>query len=227
MMNSQHAHKLDNPVWYALSETHSGFSVNLDHSKFYHPDYCPFGGSIHPEQISTDISAYSLLADNFYVVGEKPVFSADLKINKHLVCDQMVIDKQPGIYILEDIIFLNEHYTLELQELVNLVQPGYFRGKTSSLGNYYGIFKDAMLVAAAGERMRMDEYTEVSAIVTHPDHTGKGYAKQLITHAVNNIFSQNRIPFLHVAEDNAGAIHLYHKLGFVTRRKMSFWNITR
>lgn len=227
MMNAQHEHKLDNPVWYSLSETHSGFSVNLEHGKFYHPDYCPFGGCIYPEKISEDISAYSLLADNFYVVGEKPAFSNNLKLNKQLICDQMIIRSQPEINIHEDIIQLNDHYHLELQELVNLVQPGYFRPKTSSLGNYYGIFKDGVLVAAAGERMRMNEYTEVSAIVTHPDHTGKGYAKQLITHAVNSIFSQNKIPFLHVAEDNAGAIHLYHKLGFVTRRKMNFWNITR
>jgi predicted GNAT family acetyltransferase len=111
--------------------------------------------------------------------------------------------------------------------LVNLVQPGYFKNKTSLLGDYFGIFKDNQLVAITGERMQMDAFTEVSAIITHPDHTGKGYAKQLITHVVNKIFDQNKIPFLHVVETNIGAIKLYEKLGFVTRRKISFWNITK
>ena len=91
----------------------------------------------------------------------------------------------------------------------------------------FGIFKYGHLVAAAGERMKMNDYTEVSAIVTHPDYTGLGYAKQLIAHTVNNIFDQDKIPYLHVVDSNAGAIKLYEKLGFSTRRNISFWNIIR
>ena len=95
------------------------------------------------------------------------------------------------------------------------------------LGDYFGIFKNGDLIAVTGERMKMNDFVEVSAIVTHPDHTGQGYAKQLIAHTVNNIFSQNRMPYLHVLENNTGAIKLYEKLGFTTRRKMSFWDITK
>jgi predicted GNAT family acetyltransferase len=73
--------------------------------------------------------------------------------------------------------------------------------------------------------MQMEDYIEVSAVITHPDHTGKGYAKQLVTHTVNAIFEQNKIPFLHVSESNVGAIRLYEKLGFQTRTKISVWNI--
>ncbi len=74
--------------------------------------------------------------------------------------------------------------------------------------------------------MKMNDFVEVSAIVTHPGHIRQGYAKQLIAHTVNNIFAQSKTPYLHVAEINVGAIKLYEKLGFMTRRKMSFWNIT-
>ena len=70
----------------------------------------------------------------------------------------------------------------------------------------------------------MNGYTELSAIITHPAHTGKGYAKQLITYASNNIFDQDKIPFLHVANSNIGAIGLYEKLGFRTRQEMNFWH---
>jgi predicted GNAT family acetyltransferase len=108
-----------------------------------------------------------------------------------------------------------------------LVQPGYFKKDTNLLGHYYGIFKNGQLIAASGERMKMNDYTEVSAIVTHPLHTGNGYATQLIAHTVNNILDENKMPYLHVAATNTGAIQLYQKLGFVTRRKMSFWNIIR
>ena len=73
--------------------------------------------------------------------------------------------------------------------------------------------------------MKMNGFTEVSAVVTHPSYSGKGFARQLVTHTVNNIFDENKLPFLHVAETNFGAIELYEKLGFKTRRRMSFWNL--
>lgn len=73
--------------------------------------------------------------------------------------------------------------------------------------------------------MKMNTHTEVSAIVTHPLYTGQGLAKQLIAHTVNNIFNQNKTPYLHVVDSNIKAIQLYEKLGFVTRRELSFWHI--
>ena len=43
-MKTQNDKKLDNPVWFSLSETHQSFLVDYGSVKFYHPDYCPFGG---------------------------------------------------------------------------------------------------------------------------------------------------------------------------------------
>jgi ribosomal protein S18 acetylase RimI-like enzyme len=226
-MTKKDHHKLDNPVWYSLSETHKPFSVDYTIAKFYHPDYCPFGGFEATENISRQIDEYATLVDNFYVVGNKPQLSDRLTLHKELICLQMVIDNKIEIAQKEQIILLTNEHADALFQLVNLVQPGYFKSKTALLGNYFGVFKNGELVAVAGERMKMHDYTEVSAIVTHPNYTGLGYAKQLIAHAVNNIFDQGKIPYLHVVETNVGAIKLYEKLGFTTRRKMSFWNIMK
>ena len=219
--------KLDNPVWNSLSETHGGFVLDYGNTKFYHPDYCPFGGFINSQSTLEASNQYSVATDNFFIVGEKPEISNSLKIVKELICLQMIVYNKIELSITDTIIKLTEEHNQELVHLVNLVQPGYFKNKTASLGNYYGIFKEDQLVAITGERMKMNDFTEVSAIITHPDHIGKGYAKQLIAHCVNNIFSENKIPYLHVVESNIGAIGLYEKLGFVTRRKMSFWNISK
>ena len=219
--------KLDNPVWYSLSETHRQFAVEYDNIKFYHPDYCPFGGFKENENILNPNKNYSQLSDSFFVVGQSPTLPQNLVMKKSLVCLQMILDDNITIDQRDEIIPLTEDNREALFELVNFVQPGYFRKKTFLLGDYFGIFKNDKLVAVTGERMKMEGFTEVSAIVTHPDHIGKGYAKQLIAHVVNNIFSQNKIPYLHVVETNTAAIGLYKKLGFETRRKISFWNITR
>jgi GNAT superfamily N-acetyltransferase len=219
-------HKLDNPAFHSLNETHSSYSINFDGLNCYHPDYCPFGGSDSTD-IANDLNEYSKVIDNFYIIGEKPNYSQNIILKKELLCLQMTIDHRLEIPIREEIRSLNGTHEEELFDLVNLVQPGYFRRRTAELGDYFGIFKQGKLVAASGERMKMHDFTEVSAIVTHPDHTGKGYAKQLIAHTVNRIFDENKIPFLHVAESNSGAIRLYEHLGFRTRRKISFWNFVR
>jgi len=217
--------KLDNPVWHSLNETHENYSINYNHLKCYHPDFCPFGGYENSNDISGEIDKYAKLINNFFIVGNKPKFSKSLTLKNELVCLQMVMSHYIDLEIQEDIIKLNYNYEEDLFKLVNLVQPGYFKNKTIQLGDYYGIFRNRNLVAVAGERMKMNDFVEVSAIVTHPEHTGKGYAKQLIAYTVNKILNQNKIPYLHVAESNIGAIKLYEKSGFETRRKISFWNI--
>lgn len=217
--------KLDNPIWHSLNEIHNDFSLEFDAIKFYHPDYCPFGGFLNSDKTADGIEAYASLTNNFFVVGNKPNSNDKVLMNNELVCNQMVLDKQIDVEINEQIVELQtEIHKADLFNLVNLVQPGYFKNKTSHLGNYYGIYKDEKLVAVTGERMKMDAYTELSAIVTHPDFTGKGYAKQLIKFASDKIFDEQKIPYLHVAYNNIGAIKLYEKLGFQTRREISFWN---
>lgn len=216
--------KLDNPAWYSLSETHNDFAVEYDNIKFYNPDHCPFGGALHNNGTESGIVVYAFLTEQFFVIGDRPGISDKLKIESELICNQMVLDKRIAIDIVENIIELDtKDQRDDLLKLVNLVQPGYFKNKTADLGSYYGIYKNDQLIAVTGERMKMDDYTELSAIVTHPEHTGKGYAKQLIVHASNKIFDESKIPYLHVADTNFNAIRLYEKLAFVTRKKISFW----
>lgn len=219
--------KLDNPVWFSLSETHKDMAIDLDNVKFYSPDHCPFGGFIKIGGTAKSLDRYSALASNFFVVGDQPKFDTRLTLNKELVCNQMVLDHTVEIDDDEEILELDTIHRADLLDLVNLVQPGYFKNKTPELGNYYGIYKEGQLVAVTGERMKMNGFTEVSAVVTRPGHTGRGLAKKLVAYTSNRIFLENKIPYLHVAEENTGAIKLYEKLGFVTRRKMSFWNFIK
>lgn len=218
--------KLDNPVWNSLNEVHNKFSVEYDGIKFYASEYCPFGGFINYKKSSEGINNYAQKINNFYVVGEKPKNQNQLVLTKNLICNQMLLHKPIDIELTEAITELNtEQQKNDLFDLVNMIQPGYFKKKTSDLGKYFGIYKDNRLVAVTGERMKMNKYTEVSAVITSPEHTGKGYAKQLIKHTTDQIFNENKTPYLHVAESNIGAIKLYEKLSFLTRRKISFWNL--
>ena len=219
--------KLDNPAFHSLSEVHQDKVIQYEGVKFYHPLYCAFGGVIAPNVMAKGLSAYAQLSSDFFIVGEAPVVDTSLTLVKELVCLQMVLDKPIDFNPTQEIILLESKAQKQaLFELVNLVQPGYFKKKTADLGCYFGIYQDEQLVAVCGERMKMNDFTEISAIVTHPKYTGRGYAKQLIKHCVQNIFQEGKTPYLHVVASNIPAISLYKKLGFLTRRKISFWQLS-
>jgi ribosomal protein S18 acetylase RimI-like enzyme len=105
----------------------------------------------------------------------------------------------------------------EMVELAALTKPGPFGTRTHELGTYLGIRQNGKLVAMSGERLKVPGYTEVSAVCTHPDHTGKGYARILMTEVMRRIRERGETPFLHVRADNDRAIELYQRLGFGER----------
>lgn len=220
-------YKLHNPVWHSLNEVHKNYGVDCEGIKFYLPEYCRFGGSIEGVDSMQGLNEYSNLINNFYMVGNKPNFSNLLRINKQIFCNQMILKEVVDVQIEEDILELKSAIQQsDLFDLVNLVQPGYFVERTFELGQYFGIYKNGELVAVTGERMKMNNYTEVSAIVTHIKYRRKGYAKQLINYTTRKILDENKTPYLHVSALNIGAIKLYETLGFETRRKITFWNLT-
>ncbi len=224
-MNVKHP-ELDNPVWYSLQETHQAFCTEHAGMKFYLPEMAPFGAFSDVETTFEGTVSYAHLCHDFYVVGERPDVGNGLILKKELVCDQMILENPCEILFSEEIVLLDRNRRPDLAALVNRVQPGYFKDETAVLGNYYGIYVNGILVAVTGERMQMNAYKEISAVVTHPDYTGKGYAGQLVAFVANAIIAENKMPFLHVAASNSRAIQLYEKLGFVKRRSMSFWNLS-
>jgi predicted GNAT family acetyltransferase len=69
----------------------------------------------------------------------------------------------------------------------------------------------------AGERLWIGDCRELSAVCTHPDAQGRGYARALIGQAVSRMLRAGQTPILHVDSRNTQAIDLYLALGFVRR----------
>ncbi len=110
----------------------------------------------------------------------------------------------------------------EMIELTSLTKPGPFGPRTHELGNYVGIRVEGRLAAMAGERLKVPGYTEVSAVCTHPDFLGRGYAAALMREVMRGISNRGETPFLHVREDNTRAIELYKRMGFQIRKAGHF-----
>jgi predicted GNAT family acetyltransferase len=79
----------------------------------------------------------------------------------------------------------------------------------------------------AGERLHVDGYREVSAVCTHPDFRGRGYAGLLSRIVADRIRSEGETPFLHAYAENATAIRLYEALGFRVQRHLTVQMLRR
>lgn len=110
----------------------------------------------------------------------------------------------------------------EMLDLVARARPGPFRPRTREMGTYLGIRENGRLVAMAGERLRPPGWTEISAVCTAPEARGRGHAARLVRALAARIEARGERPFLHVAEENAGAIALYERLGFEVRKRVTF-----
>lgn len=217
-MNNEN--KLDNPAWYALTEIHQPFAVGTNEIKKYQRYIAPWVAHTSSDPtILNKLDPFIEKEESFYVFDSMPQLPPNYIHENTVHCLQMICRQEIKATINNaGIEKMGDEDGEEVENLINLVQPGYYNPGTRLMGEYYGIRQNGQLVALAGERMRMNGFTEVSGVVTHPDFTGRKYAQQLVALVVNNNIAAGIIPFLHVAETNERAIKLYEHLGFVNRR---------
>jgi ribosomal protein S18 acetylase RimI-like enzyme len=214
---------LKNPIWHALNSGNKDLASGTASVKCFPEDVTTFVGledftRKRFETLYEMVPANSVRA-TFSPLGTKipePWQKAGgLEINQMIYCGGEIAFPGEAIRLLAD------DDIPEMTELTRITNPGPFRSRTIDFGNYHGIFDDGKLVAMAGQRLKPYEYTEISAVCTHPEHRGKGFAKKLLLFQIALIQRSGSIPFLHVATTNHAAIALYESLGFVTERTLS------
>ncbi len=218
-------HPLDNPVWHALCGPHSHFAVHHGRAAHYPRDVAAFSAIA---EFSTQ--AYADLAHDLPVGAEArlvvhapgPAPSGWTLVNDVPLL-QMVAPAFDGA-VLDGPAFvtLGPPHMTSVLALVELTQPGPFAVRTLQMGHYIGVVEDGRLLAMAGERMRLHDHVELSAICTHPQARGRGLAEHLMRRLMRDACQRGQTPFLHVLPQNTAAIALYLRLGFVVRAEMHF-----
>ena len=245
-------HLLDNPIWESLQTHHRKFALTDTSIARYPRNIGPFAGialdgatapfaahsaeraaphaqSAHMSRDSAALRALLAVDELVYFLGVPPAALSDeftmhaYDLLPQLVASAPIKEIVPGPEIIE----LAEAHRPDMIALTALVYPGYFRERTADIGGYIGIYQDGMLAAMAGERMKCHQYQEMSAICTHPNFLGRGYAARLLGALTNRTFERGFTPFLHVNAENTRARAVYDRLGYRERTRLPFVSVTR
>ena len=217
-------HPLDAVIWRALTSVQGNLAEGDERARRYPAAVAPFAATIDMEPASLRSLLALVSGDDrialFTTEAVEP--PSEFSVIRRDSVDQMVLKDagagaaQPGT----PIVVLGVGDVPEMLALASVTQPGPFGTRTIELGDYFGIRQRGVLVAMAGERMRLDGFTEISAVCVEPAYRGNGFAVELVESLVSSIAARSEIPFLHVFSSNHAAIALYRKLGFALRRRM-------
>jgi ribosomal protein S18 acetylase RimI-like enzyme len=215
-------HPLDRVVWRALTGRQRHFAQGDDLARRYPAELAPFG-AILDERPESYRSLFRLVppGDRLALVTPNEVDPPrEFVVAKRDLVDQMILEGEPTDKSRRALSRLTSADIPEMRALVELTKPGPFGPRTIELGRYLGVRVDEALIAMVGERMKIEDYTEISAVCVHPDSRGQGLAADLVTSLAHILMRDREIPFLHVFASNEPAIDLYRKLGFAVRRRM-------
>lgn len=226
------AHPLDRAVWNALSARLSDFATSDSDSRAVRidPEVGVFLAAADGSQDSR--ARLTELARRHPGAGlveraDRPMVDVlpDAPILRRIDLVQMTATaltpaRTPGTEGAFEL--LTEADAPEMLALATLTKPGPFRSRTRELGPFIGIKQDGVLIAMAGRRLRVDGFTELSGVCTHPDHRGKGYAALLSRAVVSEILASGEAAFLHAFAEHDATIAFYRSLGFAVRAPMTY-----
>ena len=213
-------HPLDAPIWEALRTTHAPLALGDELAKKYPREISPLSG-LREQSPEAYASLARLLEPGEPAVlflTEAPRPPQGWKIVRHSGLEQRVCERLAESTRPEPVFEpLTAGDVPEMLALTKLTVPGPFATRTIEFGGYIGVREGGRLLAMAGQRTRPAGFTEISAVCTHPDARGRGYAEALIRSLARSIFARGETPFLGVRPDNESAKRVYERLGFKLR----------
>ncbi len=219
-------HVLDNPAWNALISGNKRLASGFGPIRHFDKDVSPFAAMAEntPENFKLLAEQLAHAGPILFVTPVEMDIPAPWRVLNCIKGLQMVhVASDPPEALNIALVPLTREHVPQMLELTKLTNPGPFASRTIEFGHYYGVFEQQQLVAMAGQRLYAFGHAEISAVCTHPDHTGKGYARQLLLNQLHRIRQASEVPFLHVRHDNLRAISLYQNLGFSARTEVYFY----
>lgn len=207
---------LDHIFWHTLTGPHAQYASGAGGARRYARGFSPilaFADARQPDFAA--LAPFCEAGEHFYCDSWTGPAPDGWQIEAESTMFRMVWNAAlPTADAAPDAVRLGPDHAAQALELATLCRPGPFGPRTIELGDYFGYFDGAQLVAMAGERMHVDGLREISGVCTHPNYQGRGYARKLMQKLVHRQMGRGEIPFLHVMRANDAAHQLYLRMGF-------------
>lgn len=218
-------HPLDRPVWASLNSHLQPLSEGGPLARRFAPDVNLFGAARDDnDEALAALAALLAPGEQVYLLQAAPIrLPPGLQLLKAATGVQMLAtrDLRPLARDIEPVpTALGDADATDMLALARLTEPGPFLARTHAMGRFVGVREGGQLAAMAGERLRQPGFTEVSGVCTHPDHRGRGLARQLSAAVAAAIQDRGEQPYLHAWSSNRAAIALYESLGFALRTEV-------
>ncbi|NBW10651.1 MAG: GNAT family N-acetyltransferase [Caulobacteraceae bacterium] len=222
------AHPLDRPLWNALTGRLKAYALGDEHAVRIDPDLGVFLAAADdgPESRASLNALAARYPGSGFVELEGSVMEAVLP-------DQPVVSRSPCAQMTCAALTASDRPDIAFEELgpddaagmlalATLTKPGPFRGRTQELGGFVGVKRDGKLIAMAGNRLRVEGFTELSGVCVHPDFRGQGLAGALSRVVVDRVLATGEQVFLHAYAGHEATIRLYRSLGFDVRARVTY-----
>lgn len=218
-------HPLDNPVWHALVGPQATVAEGRGGARRYHPDFTIFAAVSDAATAADwdDLRALPIPTGAHVMLHAPGRPDSWIELGTFAVL-QMTWTR-PGLAPAptdgpDAVVDLDATHRLALGDLVTRTEPGPWLARTAELGDFVGVVRDGVLVATAGQRMRLADAVEISAVCTDPEFRGRGYAASVTAEMARRIATAGQTPFLHVRIDNDAARRVYERIGFTVRAEL-------
>ena len=219
-------HELENPIWHALTGPQACYAQRVGGAARYQDGFAQLAGLERPDDPDgwDDLAAVTQGQRVIVVTSESVALPADWQMDADVRAIQMVAPPRPES-MSDDPRIVELSANTDAADAIALVEkarPGPFGPRSLELGGYLGVRVNGRLIAMAGRRARSDNWVEISAVCTDPSHRHQGIGAALVYGLERRIWADGARPYLHVAENNIGAVRLYEKMGYVVSRAVHF-----
>ena len=188
-------HPLDNLIWDSIIQNHKHLAITSENAAVYHPQVFNFAG-LKENTIEAWTELAELVTPNriITIAFEPPKTETHWEIVHQLHVNQMMIEK-PIPHKEMDFDSLTNDDVPQMIELMEITDASPFTERTMEMGGYIGHKIGGKLVAMGGERMKADEFVEISGIGTHPDFRRRGYGKAVTCSLTRSFLVEERFLF--------------------------------
>src|SRR5262249_11312213 len=189
-------HRLDNPVWTALTPRQAQLAHSSALARRFPPEMTALGALAANTAMAFDSLSQLIGRDAVTLYfSTPPQFPASWEIVRSVDLYQMVQEEAaPSLQSngVPEIVELTPADVPEMSVVYAATRPGRtLCPRIQKLGTFLGVREEGKLVAIGGLRLHLAGFREITSVATLPGHEGRGYATALVRALTERIRSRN------------------------------------